>query len=665
MSTFGEVFRNWTDFPKGLRVLLLDRDIEFLQEIRYKLERLEFYVASFYSVEEACKTLGNNTQSFHIALVEARENDDLNHQRILSFAKDLPIVMMSTAENIQLMVKVITLGAVEFLVKPLLEDKLRNIWQHVVRKVLDSPKEALQSGYLEPGNPTISVKEEDDKSFVKREVDNQRVLYKEEGYQYPKEACYSCRLLITSEGLSEPSTPQVEQAGKKVLPKSIIDESQRSNDSTEFCDYKEISNQPIAAVPCSIKYFDSKDVENVSPSVPTLTIRVPKNDELTCNNQHKKSECTVLMPQPETTNTAQMTECKAEDLQESTTCDQPIRKALHYDTKEILEACEFSCSVDYEPTEDKNVSITKLLIPTDKDQCPNADSTCESETFEQNQDKGEEGDESKSTHEKGGKKTKSLNKKPKIDWTADLHRRFVEVVEYFGVEQAIPSRILEMMKVEGLTRHHVASHLQKYRSHKKHLQTREEAGRMKSAKLWSSCIRQTGPQMSIQPHPQCMGSPTLHVWGHPRIDSPSATLHFMPQYCIGAPMPAWPVLMDPTMHNPPLMDSFVPGIPLIASYYGSCPGLIGPFGKSDHSEGSTCNRTWRSFLEDVENANLENRSTHKSDNQEQYPPRDLLDAAISEALRNPLTPPPLGLKPPSMESVMAELQRQGMKTFTS
>ncbi|KAH6554668.1 hypothetical protein KP509_1Z316300 [Ceratopteris richardii] len=159
MSTFGEVFRNWTDFPKGLRVLLLDRDIEFLQEIRYKLERLEFYV-------------------------------------------------MSTAENIQLMVKVITLGAVEFLVKPLLEDKLRNIWQHVVRKVLDSPKEALQSGYLEPGNPTISVKEEDDKSFVKREVDNQRVLYKEEGYQYPKEACYSCRLLITSEGLSEPSTPK-------------------------------------------------------------------------------------------------------------------------------------------------------------------------------------------------------------------------------------------------------------------------------------------------------------------------------------------------------------------------------------------------------------------------------------------------------------------------
>ncbi|RWW34974.1 hypothetical protein GW17_00000259 [Ensete ventricosum] len=41
-----------------------------------------------------------------------------------------------------------------------------------------------------------------------------------------------------------------------------------------------------------------------------------------------------------------------------------------------------------------------------------------------------------------------------------LHRRFVQAVEQLGIEQAIPSKILELMKVEGLTRHNVASHLQ-------------------------------------------------------------------------------------------------------------------------------------------------------------------------------------------------------------
>lgn len=47
-----------------------------------------------------------------------------------------------------------------------------------------------------------------------------------------------------------------------------------------------------------------------------------------------------------------------------------------------------------------------------------------------------------------------------IDWTQELHKKFVRAVEQLGVDQAIPSRILELMKVEGLTRHNVASHLQ-------------------------------------------------------------------------------------------------------------------------------------------------------------------------------------------------------------
>lgn len=47
-----------------------------------------------------------------------------------------------------------------------------------------------------------------------------------------------------------------------------------------------------------------------------------------------------------------------------------------------------------------------------------------------------------------------------VDWTPDLHRRFVQAVEQLGIDQAIPSKILELMRVEGLTRHNVASHLQ-------------------------------------------------------------------------------------------------------------------------------------------------------------------------------------------------------------
>ena len=41
-------------------------------------------------------------------------------------------------------------------------------------------------------------------------------------------------------------------------------------------------------------------------------------------------------------------------------------------------------------------------------------------------------------------------------------------------------------------------------------------------------------------------------------------------------------------------------------------------------------------------------------------PKEVIDKSFKEALNNPWTPLPLGLKPPSMESVMAELQRQGI-----
>lgn len=47
-----------------------------------------------------------------------------------------------------------------------------------------------------------------------------------------------------------------------------------------------------------------------------------------------------------------------------------------------------------------------------------------------------------------------------VDWTPELHRRFVQAVEQLGVDKAVPSRILELMGIDCLTRHNIASHLQ-------------------------------------------------------------------------------------------------------------------------------------------------------------------------------------------------------------
>ncbi|KAJ0965890.1 hypothetical protein J5N97_027028 [Dioscorea zingiberensis] len=63
----------------------------------------------------------------------------------------------------------------------------------------------------------------------------------------------------------------------------------------------------------------------------------------------------------------------------------------------------------------------------------------------------------------------SSQKKPRVVWSVDLHRKFVAAVNQLGIEKAVPKRILDLMNVERLTRENVASHLQKYRLYLKRL----------------------------------------------------------------------------------------------------------------------------------------------------------------------------------------------------
>ena len=53
-----------------------------------------------------------------------------------------------------------------------------------------------------------------------------------------------------------------------------------------------------------------------------------------------------------------------------------------------------------------------------------------------------------------------------VEWTRELHDKFVSAVEALSVDKAVPSKILERMGTcsEGLTRQNIASHLQKYRN---------------------------------------------------------------------------------------------------------------------------------------------------------------------------------------------------------
>ena len=68
-------------------------------------------------------------------------------------------------------------------------------------------------------------------------------------------------------------------------------------------------------------------------------------------------------------------------------------------------------------------------------------------------------------------------KRTRLIWTDTLHQRFLEAVERCGgIEHALPKAIMKDMKVDGLTRENVSSHLQKYRLRLKRSAEKSEEG---------------------------------------------------------------------------------------------------------------------------------------------------------------------------------------------
>ncbi|XP_061947719.1 transcription activator GLK1-like isoform X2 [Populus nigra] len=265
----------------------------------------------------------------------------------------------------------------------------------------------------------------------------------------------------------------------------------------------------------------------------------------------------------------------------------------------------------------------------------------------------EDGEKGRKPTTQGKNNNNQRKRKMKVDWTPELHRRFVQAVEQLGVDKAVPSRILELMGIDCLTRHNIASHLQKYRSHQKHLLAREaEAASWSQRRLMygTAAASGGGGKTDISAlHAPTMGFPPiipmhhhfrpLHVWGHPSMDQ--SLMHMWPKHLAHSPyspLPPPPTWNQPDpsywhhhahqrrFHAPP-----VPGIPPHAMYKVD-PGTGVP---ARHNSGPD------PFLDF-------------------HPTKESVDAAIGDVLSKPWLPLPLGLKPPATDSVLVELQKQGV-----
>ncbi|XP_026664788.2 two-component response regulator ARR14-like [Phoenix dactylifera] len=137
-----------SQFPFGLRVLVVDDDIISLRTVEFLLLRCGYLVTATLNALTALKLLRENRDNYDLVISDVRmpEMDGFGLLEAIRLEMDVPVIMLSADGEVNTVLKGIAYGAVDYLVKPVRLEELRLIWKHVVKKSLHGTKGAHSLG---------------------------------------------------------------------------------------------------------------------------------------------------------------------------------------------------------------------------------------------------------------------------------------------------------------------------------------------------------------------------------------------------------------------------------------------------------------------------------------------------------------------------------------
>ncbi|KAL3626567.1 hypothetical protein CASFOL_030116 [Castilleja foliolosa] len=123
-------------FPVGLRVLVVDDDPTCLRILEKMLKNCLYQVTTCNRAEIALDFLRGNRNAYDVVIsdVHMPDMDGFKLLEYVGLEMDLPVIMMSADDSKNVVMKGVTHGACDYLIKPVRMEALKNIWQHVVRK---------------------------------------------------------------------------------------------------------------------------------------------------------------------------------------------------------------------------------------------------------------------------------------------------------------------------------------------------------------------------------------------------------------------------------------------------------------------------------------------------------------------------------------------------
>ncbi|KAK7311901.1 hypothetical protein RJT34_10362 [Clitoria ternatea] len=147
------------NFPIGMRVLAVDDDPTCLLLLETLLRRCRYQVTTTSQARTALALLRENKDKFDLVIsdVHMPDMDGFKLLELVGLEMDLPVIMLSANGDPKMVMKGITHGACDYMLKPVRMEELKNIWQHVIRKKFDSKEKNRTSNLDNPISDTGEV----------------------------------------------------------------------------------------------------------------------------------------------------------------------------------------------------------------------------------------------------------------------------------------------------------------------------------------------------------------------------------------------------------------------------------------------------------------------------------------------------------------------------
>ncbi|KAK8463901.1 hypothetical protein PHAVU_011G070700 [Phaseolus vulgaris] len=124
---------------RSIKVLLVEDDDSTCHVVRALLRNCNYEVTAVSNGLQAWKVLEDPENCIGLVLTEVAMPilsgigllcKIMNHKTL----KNIPVIMMSSHDSMGIVFKCLSKGAVDFLVKPIRRNELKNLWQHVWRR---------------------------------------------------------------------------------------------------------------------------------------------------------------------------------------------------------------------------------------------------------------------------------------------------------------------------------------------------------------------------------------------------------------------------------------------------------------------------------------------------------------------------------------------------